>query len=284
MEPISKSVGQTESERYLTDLCSRTFLSLWSYPGIYRDQVGTGREGKEVCDLLVVCGRHIVIFSDKHCRFSESTDLALAWTRWFRKTIKRSADQVWGAERWIRDFPSRLFLDRACSRPFPITLPDASEAVFHRIVVAHGISEPFKRIAGGSGSMMLMSHVVGDQHYDMPFTVGWVGDPSQGYVHVFDDTTLDIVLKTLDTITDFVWYLESKERLFGGTRNVSAAGEEELLACYLGRLNPAGRHDFVFPDAYDAIALAEGLWTRFVASPERASRSRPTGSAIFGIR
>jgi len=46
MEPVLKSAAQTESERYLGDLCSRSFLSLWSYPSIYRDQVGTGPEGK----------------------------------------------------------------------------------------------------------------------------------------------------------------------------------------------------------------------------------------------
>src|ERR1700682_4306148 len=139
MSEVCKSTAQTESERYLGDLCSRTFLSLWSYPGIYRDQAGTGKkEGKEVCDLLVVCGRHVLIFSDKHCGFDDTGDLLLAWPRWFRKAVKKSADQVWGAERCIRKFPSRLFLDRACTRPFPITLPDPGECVFHRIVVAHG--------------------------------------------------------------------------------------------------------------------------------------------------
>ena len=119
---------------------------------------------------------------------------------------------------------------------------------------------------------MLRSDVIGDHHSHIPFTIGWVGDPSQGYVHVFDDATLDIVMRTLDTITDFVWYLESKERLFAGSETVSAAGEEELLAYYLGHLNSAKRHDFVFPKGYDAIALTEGHWEGFLASPERAAQ------------
>lgn len=272
MQPISKAVGQTESERYLNDLCSRTFLSLWSYPGVYRDQIGTGKEGKEVCDLLVVCGRHVLIFSDKYCRFNEDVALELSWSRWFRKAVRKSADQVFGAERWIRSFPSRLFLDRACSRPFPIELPDMSTAIFHRIVVAHGISEPFKRHHGGSGSLMLLSELIGEQHNDSPFMIGWVADQSQGYVHVFDDTALDVVMKTLDTITDFVWYLDKKERLFASGTKISAAGEEELLAYYLGHIGPEGHHGFAFPDGYDAIALTEGLWSDFLASKERASQ------------
>jgi SEC-C motif len=271
MSEVRKSAAQTESEGYLGDLCSRTFLSLWSYPGIYRDQTGTGKkEGKEVCDLLVVCGRHVLIFSDKHCAFDETGDLSLAWARWFRRAVKRSADQVWGAERWIRSFPSRLFLDSACTRPFPVTLPDPAERIFHRIVVAHGVSEPFRRLSGGSGSLMLMSDVVGDRHYDMPFTVGWLADPSHGYVHVFDDTTLDVVMKTLDTITDFVSYLDRKERLFASGTKISAAGDEELLAYYLGHVDSKGNHEFVFPGGYDAIALTEGLWPDFLASEERA--------------
>jgi hypothetical protein len=91
--------GQTPSERYLKTLCDRSFLSLWSYPGVYRDQRETGKEGKEVCDLLVVFADHVIVFSDKHCKFSKTDNLQLAWSRWFRKTIKNSAEQVWGAER-----------------------------------------------------------------------------------------------------------------------------------------------------------------------------------------
>ena len=67
---ISRADGITESERYLKTLCDRTFLSLWSYPGVYRDQGRSGKgHGKEVCDLLVAFENHIIIFSDKDCAF-----------------------------------------------------------------------------------------------------------------------------------------------------------------------------------------------------------------------
>ena len=39
-----------------------------------------------------------------------------------------------------------------------------------------------------------------------PFTVGQV-NPSKGFVHVFDDATLPLVLQQLDTVSDFVYYL-----------------------------------------------------------------------------
>src|ERR1041385_3002842 len=120
---LERGEGGTASERYLKTLCDKCFLSLWSHPRIFRDQRGSkGQEGKEVCDLLVVFENHIIIFSDKHCEFTTSEDLELAWSRWFRKTVKDSARQVWGAERWIKQFPDRLFLDKACSVRFPISL------------------------------------------------------------------------------------------------------------------------------------------------------------------
>src|ERR1700676_3207603 len=100
--PINPAVGVTASERYLGELCKRSFLSLWSYPGIYRDQGRPGRkgDGKEVCDLLVVFENHVILFSDKDCRFGDSNSLGVGWARWFKRAVQESARQVWGAERW----------------------------------------------------------------------------------------------------------------------------------------------------------------------------------------
>ena len=57
---------------------------------------------------------------------------------------------------------------------------------------------------------MISNSVVDDQHLSFfPFTIGNL-DPQKGYVHVFDDTTLNIVMSTLDTITDFTAYLSKK--------------------------------------------------------------------------
>ena len=44
---------------------------------------------------------------------------------------------------------------------------------------------------------------------------------------VFDDTTLGVVMKTLDTITDFVSYLDRKERLFASGTKISVPKREE---------------------------------------------------------
>ena len=271
---VIPSEGVTKAERYLAKLCKRSFLSFWSYPGVYRDQGRPGGkgDGKEVCDLLVVFENHVIIFSDKDCRFSDAGNLLVAWSRWFKRAVQRSAEQVWGAERWIKQFPNRLFLDRQCTIPFPINLPDPAKARVHRIVVAHDASRACQQRLGGSGSLMISNSVVDDQHLSFfPFTIGNL-DPQKGYVHVFDDTTLNIVMSTLDTITDFTAYLTKKEQFLTGQRLVHAAGEEELLAVYLRGLNAAGEHDFVVDGNYDALSFGEGLWEKLQRDPQRLAQ------------
>lgn len=54
------------------------------------------------------------------------------------------------------------------------------------------------------------AHTVGNAAGGRPFMIGQV-DPARGYVHVFDDTSLEIVMSTLDTVSDFVEYLTKKE-------------------------------------------------------------------------
>ena len=227
---VIPSEGVTKAERYLAKLCKHSFLSLWSYPGVFRDQGRPGGkgDGKEVCDLLVVFENHIIIFSDKDCHFNDAENLQVAWGRWFKRAVQKSAEQVWGAERWIRQFPNRLFLDRQCAIPFPIDLPDPTKATFHRIVVAHDASRACKAKLGGSGSLMLDSHVIGDGHLQTPFTIGRI-DPSKGYVHVFDDTSLNTVMTTLDTISDFTAYLTKKEKFLTSQKMIHAAPKKSCL-------------------------------------------------------
>jgi hypothetical protein len=267
----------TDSERYLTRLGERSFLSLWTYPGVYRDQgkLGVGH-GKEVCDLLVVFGDHILIFSDKDCAYPDTGNAQRDWCRWFKKSVVRSAEQVWGAERWIRSYPDRLFLDRACTQPFPIDLPNPATARFHRIVVARTASTRCRATFGGSGSLMLDPAIIGPMHFAdeasvKPFAVGDL-DPVRGFVHVLDGTSLGILMRELDTVSDFVNYLTRKEAFVRGGRFGGATGEEELLAYYLRRLNDREENDFVVPAGITQVWMQEGLWHEYVTGPLRLAR------------
>jgi hypothetical protein len=74
---------------------------------------------------------------------------------------------------------------------------------------------------------------------DTPFVVGDL-DPKKTFVHVLDDTSLRILMHTLDTISDFVAYLSRKERLLRGPIRVMSVGEEELLSVYLKNIGSDG--------------------------------------------
>jgi SEC-C motif len=246
-----------------------TTASRGSYPGLFRDQKQKPRtDGKEVADLLVVFGDEIIIFSDKHCKVPATADMGKDWARWFRRAVQKAAEQAWGAERWIRKFPDRLFLDRECRKQFPFALPDMSRVRFHLIVVAHDIAAHCARALGGSGSLMIHSDVKGFEAHSAPFTVGDL-DPKRTFVHVLDDTSLNIVMQTLDTIADFTTYLQKKETLLRSEQIIIAAGEEELLATYLTTIGSEGEHAFTFPANATGIVFGEGTWERFRNNPQR---------------
>lgn len=271
------SEGITPSERYLAKLCRQSFLSLWSYPNVFTDRGrrGGGRSVKEVCDLLVVFGNDVIIFSDKTCAFKSSGNIELDWRRWHRRAVSNSIDQIRRAERWLRQFGEHLYIDRKCTKRLPISLPPTDKTRFHRVVVAHGAKNACQRhYNGGSGSFRINivratgSPLIEDLASE-PFTITHHG--AGDFAHVLDDTTLEVVLKTLDTVSDFCAYLRKKEDLLTRLDYVVAAGEEELLAFYLQRMNEDQEHDFVLPsDAADsnALMLVEGFWAEFASSDQ----------------
>ncbi len=269
---VERGSGTTDSERYLQRLGERSFLKFWSHPCVYQ------RPGRELCDLLIVFGNDVIIFSDKDCKFPDHADIKVAWCRWFKSSVMEAAKQIWGAERWIKTFPNRLYLDPKCTKPFPIPLPDLRTARFHRIVVAHGAAGACRSyFGGGSGSLMIDSTIVGPEHFNtsepdyLPFKVGQI-DLARGYVHIFDDTSLDIVMKTLDTTPDFVSYLAKKEALVAEKKAVFATGEEDLLPLYLRNMNPNGEHDFNVPKDCNAVLVDEVQWEEFRTHPRRLAQ------------
>jgi hypothetical protein len=274
-EPIEKAEGVTVTEKFLGRLCEKTFLSLWSYQCLYRDQGKPqgGGHGKEICDLLVVFDKDIIVFSDKSCKLQNSGEIKHDWLRWFKKAIHKSALQALGAERWIQQHPTRIFLDRECSKRLPIELPEAKETNFHLVVVAHGVCSRIRDCyPGGSGSLIINSRLKGFDEHTEPFTIGDL-DPQRSFVHVFDEESLRTVMVERDTISDFVAYLSKREQLFRGKITIRATGEEQLLPFYLRNLNKDNQHDFVFPvpsgGNFDLICVPEGHWEDFRTEPQR---------------
>jgi hypothetical protein len=280
---IIRGQGVTLSERYLAKIADKSFLNLWSYPNTFIDKQSGGKgNGKELCDLLVVCGDHILIFSDKSVGWPAGDDTILAWKRWYRRAILKSVEQIRGAERWIAKFPDRIFTDPRCTQRLPIILPPPERRKVHRIVVALGAGDACRKYFNeGTGSLLIHPDTKDSDHYDgehiVPFTVGDV-DSEGPFVNVLDDATFDVVLGELDTITDLTRYLAKKEQLIRSGRLISAAGEEELVAYYMTHMNSSGEHDFTKPDGTDLgdaqVAFAAGFYQGLVGNKQYQAKKK----------
>ncbi|MDP3874568.1 MAG: hypothetical protein Q8Q80_18055 [Methyloversatilis sp.] len=241
---ISESEGVTESERILTGLCRDSFLSLWAQANVFTDEgFKDGKGGtKELCDALVVFGDDVIVFSDKHVKFQNDRSIDVAWPRWYKRAVLESCRQLQGARSWLQRFPERVFLDATCRRKLPVPVPTASVARFHLVAVTRGSREAALAAAGneGTGSFVLDSSVRGDSHRKRPFTIG-LPDPLKPFVHVFDEVSIVLVMRELDTAVDFIDYLKAREALLGSSEcSIFAPGEEEPLAAYLSNLDEAG--------------------------------------------
>ncbi|EAS50003.1 conserved hypothetical protein [Aurantimonas manganoxydans SI85-9A1] len=282
---IVRSIGSTASERYLALISEKTFLNLWSYPNPYRSQkLCGGGDGKELCDLLVVCDPHIIVFSEKDISWTDKPD-TVAWPRWFRKAVLSAATQLKGAERWLSEFPDRIFLDRSCGAPFPLEFPSVETRRLHRIVVARGAAEACRRyFDGGLGTLALKPGLKGNDHCNpdctefLPFAVGDI-DPEGDFVHVFDEVSLDIVMHELDTISDFTDYLDKRANFLRSWLLHLAHGEEDLLAYYAIRINEVGEHDFTPPndatwDDIGSLVIGAGHYSAFIENEQYKAKKK----------
>ena len=279
-----KSSGTTPSERRLNKLAEDTFLGFWSFANPFRDQGGP----KEVCDLLVVCGRDVIVFSDKSCILSPSSEITRAWPRWYKRAVLDSIKQSLGAERWIRQHPDRLFIDRRLDRKLPVNLGEPDQRRFHHCILAMGARDACKAAGSRRGSLTLESPTVlgvatsPDKTTD-PFVVQQDFEHDR-MIHVFDDVTLPRILTHLSTISDFIDYLKFKEELFRRGKVGRISGEENLLAVFLSEIRHSDRWmqfiDGLSPNEY--LEIPDGGWSILLRSESyRAYRAACKDSEVW---
>jgi hypothetical protein len=220
-----------KSEELVSKLCTKSFLSLWSYPNPRRGK----DSGKELCDVLVVCEPDVIIFSVKENGVTDSGDISVDWSRWHKRAVEESCKQIYGAERSISNSTNVITKEGNVGLPFP----HVSCRRVHRVAIA----------LGSKGKVPIQ-----------------FGNFGKGFVHVFDEVSLDIIINELDTISDFVKYLIDKESLYdSGVKTRFSGGEEDLLALYL-------YNGKTFPSSYDLIAIHDNLWAGFTKKKERRAK------------
>lgn len=235
------TTGLTPSEALVSRLSRSSFLRLWTHP----NPIGKG--GKELCDCLVVCGPHIIIFSVKDIEYRDTGDQT-GWERWHKAAIDKSVRQIWGAERWLRDSDRIIRNDGR-----EVMLPPKEGRQIHRVTVS----------LGGRDEVPLK----------------W-GNFGHGFVHLLDEQSLDAAFSELTTVTDFVRYLSAAENIFErGVRPVFAGGgAEDLLALYVQNGSDFGLIDPATGRPTLAI-ITEGIWTATIERADYLARNRDLESS-----
>ena len=216
---------KTKEEEYVAGLCHRAFFPLWTYAN------PRGKDHQELCDLLVVCPPDVIIVSVSGTTFKDTGNGAVDWDRWRRKALKHSVKQLFGAERRLG------LVDEVTTQAGTagLRLPDRTMRRVHRVAV----------LIGGEKKVSLSSG-------ELDYRKSWK------YVHVLDSISFDVLVRELDTITDFVAYLRTREEFQGQV--MMEGGEQDLLALYI-------QHGQKLPDK-DLICLGEDLWRTFNRSEQ----------------
>lgn len=273
--PIVKLKGDTPTEILLAQLCDKVFLDLWAYANPFANH--DGKPSKEICDVLAVFENHVFIFSDKKSDFDLEEINYKTWDRWKRNAIDASIKQVRGAERWIRNNPEKIFIDKKCTKKLPIPI-DKENLKIHRIIVAHGAKEACKKNSSNNinGSLAVCYSDLED-HEKLAETAGLfiLRLPRKNIIHVFDSHNLEIILNELDTVRDLLSYFEAKEEAIKKYEVIQHCGEQDLLAHYLDNFDKKTyRHYIGEKDKHgDGINIIEGFWEDFIKT-ERYQRKK----------
>lgn len=199
---IKKSLGLTQTEKILAELCDKTFLKLWSYPNPFTEN------HKEICDLLVVFEDDVFIFfvREKNLNPLVSESGLIYWERWKRTVIDKQIITCYGAERYLRS-GKKIFLDQSGKEPFPLEFKKDKVNIY-KIIIAHGAEHACKEMSQDNINGSLAISYCDSKIFDKPFCITL---SRENPIHILDSFNIGIILQELDTICDFRWYLEEKE-------------------------------------------------------------------------
>lgn len=280
--------GFTKEEIFLNKLGENSFLRLWSWPNLFRDQGGSKGDGKEICDLTVIFGDDILLFSDKKIEYNKTKDIKIAWARWARwarRAIGDSVKQIKGARRWFTKYPSRVFLDSKCTQKIPLNIPSKEKVRFHNIVVCHGIEDVLATFNNES-SFMFDNTIDGNQHWSkddcIPFCIGQIFEGD--FVHVFNESTIELVLQEFDTAKDFILYLKQREKLLRLDRSIKIGSESDIIQLYYENFQKDVDDRSILPDEVsnvDNIIIDKGGIKNLFLSPSFIAKKKEDAVSYF---
>lgn len=231
----------TESERIVSELCKNTFLSFWSFRNPVRE------DGKELCDVLIVCGNNVIIFSVKDISVKASGDFKVDYIRWQKRAIEDSVRQLYGAEKKVLSKEIIFSHDKKEQ----ILLNEENFNIY-RIAIAFGGKNKF------------------------PLTQG---DFGKGFIHVLDELTTLTLLNELDTVSDFINFLNEKENLFNLGVKSNSFFDDSLLAIYFQ--NYESLPFDIDSNIPDSIIFSATLWGDYIKSVEYREEKEQNKNSYF---
>jgi hypothetical protein len=187
----------TPSEKIVTSLCKKAFLSLWTMANPVKEKFK-----KELCDALIVFNENVIIISVKEIIYKETEDIQTGLERWNKAAIEKSIKQLKGAKRFL-DSQSTI---RSKEHNIIFNLPNLDIRRYHLLTVSLGCKRK------------------------IPISIPMEDDL---FVHFVDEYSLDVLFRELDTASDFIEYLEKKEALYIPSKKIVMGAEEDILGYYL---------------------------------------------------
>lgn len=172
---VDSKIRGDEGENFVNEIAYKSFFKYWCYPGP-RYENG---DKKEICDLLIVFNDVCIIFSVKNYEFKGNH------LRYFNNTIEKAVRQLNGAYK-------TLFKKENVE----IKHPDRDIEKFPR----NQITKIFK---------IIINLGEGVDFYDITRT-----QSNSDFITIFDKETFQIIAEELNTVPDFIDYLEKRELLF----------------------------------------------------------------------
>lgn len=182
------------AETLIAELCGDAFFQDFCFKNPY---VGSGKDRKELCDVLVVLDDVAIIWQIKNIKLGEDGHFK-------QSDIDKAISQCRGAKRKLASL-EKIELTNIAGNAKTINVSKIKE-VYLIAAIEGGLAE--------SGSF-----------YD---------EADNGNVHICFEKFTRYATKHLNTVSDFVRYLRNKERFLGdGKGLIINGGEEELLALYI---------------------------------------------------
>lgn len=198
MENTSHEKG-VFGEDFVSQLAYTSFMKYWCYP----NPIDIMGNQKEICDLLVYFNDILILICVKNYAFNGN------YERYFRKTIGKDVKQLCGAKRKIDNAVNGLYIKHP-NRQGNTHINISDINTIHLITVHFG------------GDAVELSPVFDEN--------------KENFIHVFNNLDFELMMKELDTLPDFVEYLDKRKDFFKTTsdKQLYIGGTEgDLIAKYL---------------------------------------------------